>query len=65
MEFGKPNEVSELQQFYTLKETADLLKLSRSGLHRLIQSGVIKAIYLGRRRRIPAAEIFRLAKQRK
>ena len=65
MDDRKTQPITEPQRFYTLKEAAELLKLSRSGLHRLVQYGVINAIYLGRVRRIPAAELSRLANQHK
>ncbi len=48
-------------QFHTVKQTAELLKISQSGLYRLMRLGVVRAIQVGRLKRIPACEIDRLA----
>lgn len=48
-------------QFYTVAQTAEVLKISRSGLYRLMRLGIIRAIKVGGLRRVPAGELDRLA----
>lgn len=47
--------------FYTVAQTAEMLKISRNGLYRLIRAGTIKAIWIGGLKRVPASELDRLA----
>lgn len=54
---------SAYETFYTVAEAAVILKVSRSGLYRLLQSRKIQSVYLGRLRRIPSSELARLAQQ--
>lgn len=49
------------ERFYKVQEAAGILKLSRSGLYRLLQYGDVKAVRLGRSIRIPATELTRLS----
>ena len=48
-------------QFYTVKQTAALLKISRSGLYRLMRLGMVRAVQVGKLKRVPAAELDRIA----
>jgi excisionase family DNA binding protein len=43
----------------TVEEAADILSLSRSKIYSLIRSGKIRALKIGRSRRIPVAELQR------
>jgi excisionase family DNA binding protein len=52
---------NEKEQFFTVREAADLLKVSRSGMYQLLKAGIVRAIRLGRLRRIPASEICRIS----
>jgi excisionase family DNA binding protein len=45
---------------YSLAESEALCGLSRSALYRLIASGQLKTVQLGRRRLVPRAELERL-----
>jgi len=45
---------------YSVKETCELLGLSRSTLYRLIQRRAVRRVHVGRRPLIPAGEIDRL-----
>ncbi|MGH8923242.1 MAG: helix-turn-helix domain-containing protein [Acidimicrobiia bacterium] len=45
---------------YSVKETCELLGVSRSTLYRLIGQRLLRRVHLGRRTLIPAEEITRL-----
>lgn len=49
------------QRFYRVEEAAGILKISKSGLYRLLQCGDVKAVRLGRSIRIPTTELTRLS----
>lgn len=48
-------------QFFTVAQTAELLKISQSGLYKLIRLGVVRAVQVGGLKRVPAAELDRIA----
>ena len=51
----------EKQQLaYSADEAATLLSLSKASVHRLINTGAIRAVKLGRRLVIPVAELEKL-----
>ena len=56
----EPVEQSE-RHFYTVAQTAEMLRISRNGLYRLIRKGVIRAAQVGGLKRVPASELDRLA----
>lgn len=47
------------KEVYTLEETQDLLKISRSTILRLIKKGILKAGKIGGQYRILGAELLR------
>jgi excisionase family DNA binding protein len=49
------------RRFFRVPEAASILKVSKSGLYRLLQSGNVKAVRLGRSIRISEAELTRLS----
>lgn len=52
----------KLREFYRVEEAANLLRISRNSVYRLIKRGELRAVQLGMRRTvIPAEEIERLA----
>lgn len=52
-----------LEQYYTIEEVAEKLKVTRQAIHNWIKEGRIDSIKIGRARRIPAASIERLLEQ--
>lgn len=48
-------------QFYTVAQTAELLKISRSGLYRLLRLSIIRGVRVGGLLRVPATELNRIA----
>ncbi|WP_370588711.1 helix-turn-helix domain-containing protein [Pseudonocardia sp. C8] len=48
------------QRFLTMAEVAAELRVSRRTIERHVREGTIRAIRLGRLRRVPASEIVRL-----
>jgi excisionase family DNA binding protein len=54
-----------LEQYYTIEEVAEKLKVTRQAIHNWIKEGRIESIKIGRARRIPAASIERLLEQSK
>ena len=49
---------------FSQEEARELLGgISRSTLHRLIESGLVRAIHIGRRLMIPESEIARIAEE--
>ena len=50
----------ENQLAYSPNEAAGLLSVSKAHVHRLIEAGKLRAVKLGRRLVIPAAELERL-----
>ena len=48
------------KQFYTVKETADLLRVTTLTIYRNTESGKIPSIKIGSRKRIPASYIQRI-----
>ena len=52
-----------LEQYYTIEEVAEKLKVTRQAIHNWIKEGRIDSIKIGRARRIPAASIERLVEQ--
>jgi excisionase family DNA binding protein len=52
-----------LEQYYTIEEVAEKLKVTRQAIHNWIKEGRIESIKIGRARRIPAASIERLLEQ--
>lgn len=53
--------MTKLREFYRVEEAANLLRISRHSVYRLIKQGELRAIQLGMRRTvIPAEEIERL-----
>jgi len=56
------NVLVKLREFYRVEEAANLLRISRNSVYRLIKRGELRAVQLGMRRTvIPAEEIERLA----
>lgn len=53
------------RKYYSVKEVADYLGLSRSYLYRLIEEGEVEACSFGRAKRIARAEILRLERDSK
>ncbi|MCK9614339.1 MAG: helix-turn-helix domain-containing protein [Candidatus Omnitrophica bacterium] len=51
-----PNEI------YTLKETEEILKLSRSTILRLIKKSELKTVKIGRQHRILGREILKMVR---
>ncbi|GHV08228.1 hypothetical protein FACS189485_19500 [Spirochaetia bacterium] len=51
----------EMPQFFTIDETAKILRISKVTVNRKLSSGEIKAIRLGRRVLIPASYFVGLA----
>ena len=49
-----------LEEFYTIEELAEKLKVTRQAIHNWIKQGRIESIKIGRSRRIPAAAVERL-----
>lgn len=47
--------------FLTVKEAATALRVTPVTVHRLIGEGLLSSVKIGRARRIPAAELQRLA----
>jgi excisionase family DNA binding protein len=54
-----------LEQYYTIEEVAEKLKVTRQAIHNWIKEGRLDSIKIGRARRIPAASIERLLEQSK
>ena len=54
-----------LEQYYTIEEVAEKLKVTRQAIHNWIKEGRLDSIKIGRSRRIPAASIERLLEQSK
>jgi excisionase family DNA binding protein len=55
------NVLIKLREFYRVEEAANLLRISRNSVYRLIKRGELRAVQLGMRRTvIPAEEIERL-----
>lgn len=48
-----------MDDLYTPKEVAEILKVSRNTVYRYISSGKLKACYVGRSRRISKEELNR------
>jgi excisionase family DNA binding protein len=49
-----------LEQFYTIEDVADKLKVTRQAIHNWIKEGRIESIKIGRSRRIPASSLHQL-----
>ena len=49
------------QHFYTVSQAAEVLKISRNGLYRLIRNGSIRAVQIGGLKRVLSSELDRLA----
>ena len=52
-----------LEEYYTIEELAEKLKVTRQAIHNWIKDGRIDSIKIGRARRIPAAAVERLLEQ--
>jgi excisionase family DNA binding protein len=51
-----------MEKFYTIKEVADLLRISKPTLYRLMSSGKLKAVKLGGRTLFKESELNRFIK---
>ncbi len=52
-----------LEEYYTIEELAEKLKVTRQAIHNWIKEGRIDSIKIGRARRIPASAVDRLLEQ--
>ncbi len=52
-----------LEQYYTIEEVAEKLKVTRQAIHNWIKEGRIDSIKIGRTRRIPAEAVERLLRE--
>ena len=56
------NLVDDDLHLVTLGEAADYLSLSRGALYRLLGSGVLVSVHIGRARRVPVVELRRFVR---
>jgi excisionase family DNA binding protein len=52
-----------IEEYYTIEEVAEKLKVTRQAIHNWIRDGRIESLKLGRARRIPAAALERFLEQ--
>lgn len=60
MTAARRSEVADLPLVLTVDETANALRLGRSATYEAIHRGQIRAVRLGRKLRVPRAELERL-----
>ena len=57
------NPVDEDLRLVTLAHAADYLSMSRGALYRLLGSGALVSVHIGRARRVPMVELRRFVRQ--
>lgn len=55
--------IDEDLRLVTLAHAADYLSMSRGALYRLLGSGALVSVHIGRSRRVPMAELRRFVRQ--
>jgi len=56
--------IADFQALYTVEDLQTRLRMSRSGIHRLVRSGALKPVRLDRRLRFRPEDVERLLKRR-
>lgn len=54
-----PYKLTTMDKLYTIKETSDVLRISRANLYRLITDGKLKPLKLGKRTLFEESELNR------
>jgi excisionase family DNA binding protein len=57
--------IADFQALYTVEDLQTRLRMSRSGIHRLVRSGALKPVRLDRRLRFRLSDVEQLLEDRK